>query len=172
MKITIVELRDMIAEAVRRTVREGKKKVREIPQQSEESVLAQRDRHVRALPGYSHGNVLDMSKPLGKKNLLKRQGASGMGNWTSESAGILPEAPPGDENLQGVITVLQANGMEGTTAKRVADEIMKKMRHASVDPAEHGLDDPSELNIERRNEGVRALVRMIVDEEIKVSRGR
>lgn len=85
MKVSISELRDMVAEAVRRTVSEAKKKPKELPPQSEESVIAQRDRHVRALPGYAHGEVLDMSKPLGRKNRAKRQGASNMGNWTSES---------------------------------------------------------------------------------------
>ncbi len=85
MKVSIKELRDMVAEAVRRTVSEAKKKPKELPQHSEESVIAQRDRHVRALPGHAHGEVLDMAKPLGKRNLAKRQGAAGMGNWTSES---------------------------------------------------------------------------------------
>lgn len=75
----------MIAEAVRRTVVEAKKKPKLTAPQSEESILAQRDRHVRGLPGYAHGEVLDMSKPLGKKNLAKRQGAAGIGGWTSES---------------------------------------------------------------------------------------
>ncbi len=83
MKISITEFRDMVAEAVKRTVQEAKKKVKEIPQQSDEAVLAQRERQTRAT-GYSHANVLDMSKPLGKKNLAKKQGASNMGNWTSE----------------------------------------------------------------------------------------
>ncbi|HEU5118679.1 MAG TPA: hypothetical protein VFT74_18945 [Isosphaeraceae bacterium] len=85
MKISISEFRDMIAEAVRRTVSEAKKKPKLTAPQSEESILAQRDRQVRGLPGYAHGEVLDMSKPLGKRNRAKKQGAANMGNWTSES---------------------------------------------------------------------------------------
>lgn len=118
MKITLSEFRDIVAAAVRVVVAEAKKKPKEIAPRSEESVLAQRDRAVRGLhghshmnpPGYSHGgDSLDFVKPLGKKNLAKRQGASGMGNWTSEA---------------------------------------------------------------RRVEAIQRLVRMIVREEIKVSRGR
>lgn len=110
MKVSITEFRDMVAEAVRRTVREAKKKPRDVAPRSEESIAAERDRHVRGMPGYAHGDVLDMSKPLGKDNLAKRQGAANMGNWTSES--------------------------------------------------------------KRHVESIRALVRMIVDEEIRVIRGR
>lgn len=96
MKITLSEFRDMVAEAVRRTISEAKKKPKEIPQQSDEAILAQRARQVRGLPGHSAnppgyvhgGDQLDMSKPLGNKNLLKRQGASGMGGWTSEDRRI------------------------------------------------------------------------------------
>ncbi len=84
MKISITEFRDMVAEAVRRTVREAKKKPKELPQRSEESIEAQRERQTRAT-GYRHAAVLDMSRPLGKNNLAKKQGATGMGNWTSES---------------------------------------------------------------------------------------
>lgn len=113
MKITITEFRDMLAEAVRRTVSEhlaearGKKKI--TAPRSEESIESERERRLRGLPGYANGEVLDMSKPLGKKNLAKKQGAANFGNWTSESARI---------------------------------------------------------------EGMKALVRMVVDEEIRIRRGR
>lgn len=83
MKVTLSEFRDMVAEAVRRMVTEAKKKKITAPR-SEESVEAQRERMLRGLPGYAHGEVLDMSKPLGSKSRTRRQGASGMGNWTSE----------------------------------------------------------------------------------------
>ncbi len=93
MKISITELRDMVAEAVRRTIAEAPKKgskraPKDVPARSEESELQQRDRHVRGLKGYSHSDVNDFSKPLGPASLPKRQGASGMGGWTSESTTV------------------------------------------------------------------------------------
>ena len=75
----------MVAAAVKQTIAEAKKKPKILPQHSEESVAANRSRATKGLPGYAHSDVLDLSKPLGKKNLAKRQGATGMGNWTSES---------------------------------------------------------------------------------------
>lgn len=89
MKVSITELRDMVAEAVRRTLDEApakgsKRAPKDIPMVSDETDLEQRDRHVRGT-GYSHSNVNDFSKPLGKDNLLKRQGAANMGGWTSEA---------------------------------------------------------------------------------------
>lgn len=89
MKISVTELRDMVAEAVRRTLKEAPKKgskraPKEIRHRSVESEVEQRDRNVRAT-GYSHADAFDFSKPLGDKNLAKRQGASGMGGWTSEA---------------------------------------------------------------------------------------
>jgi len=90
MKIRITELRDMVAEAVRRTLSEAPKKgskrpPKDIPQRSEETELETRARAVKALPGYAHSDENDFSSPLGPKNIVKRQGASGMGGWTSES---------------------------------------------------------------------------------------
>jgi len=170
MKVSITEFRDMVAEAVRRTLREAKKK--DIPQRSEESIAAERDRKIRALPGYAHGKVLDMSKPLGKRNLAKRQGASNMGNWTSESA--LPDMKIDNDQWEAITKILAAQGMDRNTAIQTAAKILKTQRHASVDPAQHGLDDPSALGIEAKRiqvEAVRQLVRMIVDEEVRV-RGR
>ena len=89
MKVSITELRDMVAEAVRRTLAEAPKKgskrpPKDIPMVSDETELERRDRHVRGT-GYSHANVLDFSKPLGPNNIVKRQGASGIGGWTAES---------------------------------------------------------------------------------------
>lgn len=90
MKIKITELRDMVAEAVRRSLDEAPKKgskraPKEVPPHTEESELERRDRQVRGMPGYSHSDANDFSKPLGPANLAKRQGASNMGGWTSES---------------------------------------------------------------------------------------
>lgn len=87
MKISIEELRDMIAAAVGRTLTEAKKgaKIKEIPEKSEESILQQKDRHIRGLKGYSHSKQNDFSEPLGDENIVKRQGRSNMGNWTGES---------------------------------------------------------------------------------------
>jgi len=182
MKFTITEFRDMVAEAVRRTVREAKK-AKDIPPRSEESVEAQRERQVRSLPGYTHGQSLDMSKPLGKKNLAKRQGAANMGNWTSESVTV-----EGTMNLtlstEEISTLIRALHVAKSENQLPADQVvplMQKLDRAKsgrggkagmVDPAQHGLDDPSELGMEQKTEAVRALVRMIVDEEVRVRRGR
>lgn len=191
MKITITEFRDMVAEAVRRTVREARKP-KEVPPRSEESVLSQRDRQVRGLPGYAHGNVLDMSKPLGKRNRTKRQGAANMGGWTSEGRRIREgdsdnpgggvgsgDNDPGDaeasraHRAQGdsdrptsrLMDILLANGVPFDRAQKIARQFRVN------EPAGQGLDDPSELGIEERNEAVRRLVRMVVREEIRVRRG-
>lgn len=90
MKISITELRDMVAEAVRRTLAEAPKKgskraPKDVPPRSEESEVEARDRHVRGMPGYMHSDVNDYSKPLGPANRAKKQGASNIGGWTSES---------------------------------------------------------------------------------------
>lgn len=84
MKINIVELREMVARAVRLSLSEARKA--KLPAaRSEESVEAERGRHVRGLPGYAHSEPLDMSRPLGRRSRTRRQGASNIGNWTSES---------------------------------------------------------------------------------------
>lgn len=83
MKIRITELRDMVAEAVRRTLDEAPKKP--LLPHSDETEMEVRARAVKALPGYSHSDENDFSNPLGPNNIVKRQGASGMGGWTSES---------------------------------------------------------------------------------------
>jgi len=199
MKISITEFRDMVAEAVRRTVREAKRKPKEIAPRSEESILAQRDAMVRGLPGYAHGNVLDMAKPLGKRNKVKKQGASGMGNWTSEGRRMHESDPDnpggrigkddytgndgtetkirqgglgrGPSKLSSMIDVMVSNGIPKEKAMSVAKQLISKMNHGMVDdPKSHGMGDPSELGIESRNEAVRRLVRMVVREEIRVRR--
>ena len=175
MKISITEFRDMVAEAIRQTISEAKRKPKEVAPRSEESILAQRDAQVRGLPGYAHGNVLDMSKPLGRKNRTKMQGASNIGGWTSE--GHVREAgegswdgdtqsgdPQADRQASMLMQVLQSNGIPFDKAQKIASQFSK------VDPAEHGLDDPKELGIEQKHEAVRRLVRMIVREQIRVSR--
>lgn len=177
MKVSITEFRDMVAEAVRRTLREAKKKPKDVPPHSEESVAAKREKMVRALPGYAHGQVLDMSKPLGKRNVVKRQGQANMGSWTSESR--VAEAPPGmsrgdmdpSDSIAGIVDILTSSGMSPKVANKVAIKIVARNRHASVAPGEHGLDDPAELGIEQKTEAIRHLIRMIVDEEVRV-RGR
>lgn len=90
MKIRITELRDMVAEAVRRTLDEAPKKgskrpPKDIPSRTEDAELEQRERQVRGIPGYAHSNENDFSTPLGSHNIVKKQGASGMGGWTAES---------------------------------------------------------------------------------------
>ncbi len=164
MKISILEFRDMVAEAVRRTVSEAKKKTKLTAPQSEESIIAQRDRHVRALPGYAHGNVLDMSKPLGKKNLAKRQGATGMGNWTSESVvreDLGPDAVtiswPGSDG-QLLSMDIRGNSVQGMVQALVAAGVPKDQIKTA----------PANSKIE----AIQMLVRKIVDEEIRVRRGR
>jgi hypothetical protein len=178
MKISITELRDMVAQAVRRTVAEARKKTREVAPRSEESIQAQRDAQIRGLPGYAHGNVLDMSKPLGKRSRTKKQGAAGMGGWTSEGRRRMREDDTGDAEATQVhpqqgdldrpssmlMQVLQRNGVPFDKAQKIVSQFRVN------DPAAHDLDDPSELGIEERNEAVRRLVRMIVREEIRVRR--
>lgn len=88
MKITVEELREMVCEAIGRTLNEAKKagrKPKDIPERTVDSVLAQRDRHVRGMKGYAHSPQNDFSEPLGDANIVKRQGATGMGGWTAES---------------------------------------------------------------------------------------
>lgn len=86
--MNISELRDFIAEAVSRTISEAKKsgkKPKETPAVSDEAREEQQARYTKGLPGYNISKQNDFSPPLGDKNLSKRQGASGMGNWTSET---------------------------------------------------------------------------------------
>lgn len=176
MKITITEFRDMVAEAVRRTVAEAKGKPKEVAPRSEESILAQRDAQVRGLPGYAHGNVLDMSRPLGKRNRAKKQGAANMGNWTSESRGGralgrsgarstasltgdepgIPGQPGADRTSSMLMQVLQRNGIPFDKAQRIVSQLR--------------TDDPGAVGLEAQSEAVRRLVRMIVREEIRVVR--
>ncbi len=90
MKVSILELREMVAQAIRLTLTEAKSKKKKVvpplpPMRSKSSIDSQKERQIRALPGRTHGGVLDMSQPLGKKSLTKRQGASGIGGWTTES---------------------------------------------------------------------------------------
>lgn len=93
MKISITELRDMVAETVGRVLAEAPRKgskrpPKDIPQQTDEAQEQKMDRQVKSLPGYIHSEVNDFSRPLGAASLPKRQGASGMGNWTSESTTV------------------------------------------------------------------------------------
>ena len=85
MKVGIVELRNMVETAVRAAMNEAKKrgKSKEIPERTEKAEAERREKQVRAT-GYSHATSNDFQRPLGDKNLYKRQGASGMGGWTAE----------------------------------------------------------------------------------------
>lgn len=183
MKINIMELRDMVATAVRQTIAEAKKKPKMAAPRSEESIEAQRKRQLTGLPGYAHGGVLDMSKPLGKRNLAKRQGAAGMGNWTSEST--VPGPSGGDDVVQKIIATLVKSGMPHEKAARIAPELAYSVMAPStpglakakpgnrmVDPAAHGMDDPAELGIEAKHEAIRHLVRLVVAEEINLVKRR
>ena len=93
MRIKITELRDMVAEAVRRSLEEAPKKgskrpPKEVPPHTEESELERRDRQVRGMPGYAHADTNDFSKPGSAGHRAKKQGASNMGGWTSESTTV------------------------------------------------------------------------------------
>lgn len=161
MKITITEFRDMVAAAVRRTVAEARKP-KEIASRSEESIQAQRDAQLRGLPGYAHGEVLDMSKPLGKRNRTKKQGASNMGNWTSESRlreadGIedMPAVAPDSRAKGMLLQTLQRHGIPFDKAQKIADELY-------ANDAAQGYD--------AKTEGLRRLVRMVVREQIRAKR--
>ena len=90
MKVGIQELRDLVAEAVRRTLAEAPKKGSKrapklIPMHSEESEDEQRERMSRGLKGYALSDANDYARPLGPASVVKRQGASGMGGWTGEA---------------------------------------------------------------------------------------
>lgn len=93
MKIRITELRDIVAEAVRRSLAEAPKKgskraPKVVPPSSEEAEDFAREKNVRGMPGYAQSDANDFSKPLGDMNIVKRQGASNMGGWTSESTTV------------------------------------------------------------------------------------
>lgn len=81
MKLRMSELREMVREALRRSLTEAKRKPKAIPPRTEDAELAQRDRAVRGT-GYSHSEVNDFSEPLGDMNLYKAQGASNIGGFT------------------------------------------------------------------------------------------
>jgi hypothetical protein len=178
MKLNIIELRDMVARAVRQTLREAKKA--KLPaERSEESIASQRDRQVRALPGYAHSTPLDMSKPLGKRSRTRRQGASNIGNWTSESAAHASKGMPHGRRQESLLSaindVLVRHGLHHGDSMAAAREIMSVIRqnpgHGMVDPASHGMDDPSELGVSSEA-AIRKLVGMVVDEEVRVTRAR
>lgn len=84
MKFTMKEVRELVAETIRQTLTEAKKKGKEIPGRSEESIAAQRKNQTRAT-GYSHSDPYDFSAPLGGASVPRKQGASGLGNWTTGS---------------------------------------------------------------------------------------
>lgn len=91
MKVGMRELRGMVAEAVRRSLVEAKRKGRapkEVPHQTEEAAEAAAERKVRGT-GYSHSPANDYSEPLGDANLYKSQGAANFGNLT----GVGPTGP-------------------------------------------------------------------------------
>jgi hypothetical protein len=193
MRINVIELRDMIATAVRQTIAEARKKPKIAAARSEESIAAQRERQLRGLPGHAHGRALDMSKPLGKRNLVKRQGASGMGNWTSESRGgraiRLNSDPPGalptssPRAARG--TAPPPAGPDIEAAHREFDRVLWGAAQADPGVRKHANDiarafaqamkvaagSSGNIGPEESNEALRHLVRLIVSEEIRLARG-
>lgn len=161
----------MVAEAIRNTIAEAKKP-KEVAPRSEESILAQRDAMVRGLPGYAHGNVLDMSKPLGKRNKVKKQGAANMGNWTSEAR----KPPSMDDGSDFIETDPLNHSIEepnmytghrpgGTLAH---SRLYKLMIQHGINP-EKAQEIVTQFKVsDTKSEAVRQLVRMIVREEIRV----
>lgn len=96
MKVGIVQLREMVATAVRAAVNEVKRRgpvrKKDIPPRTPEAEKARRERFVRALgpgggnnAGYLHSDANNFAEPLGDDSIYRRQGASGMGGWTGES---------------------------------------------------------------------------------------
>lgn len=189
MKITMTEFRDMVAEAVRRTVQEARKP-KEVPPRSEESIAAQRDRQVRGLPGYAHGEVLDMSKPLGKRSRTKRQGAANMGGWTSESRGgraLGRPTPRKQDDGSGNVTgqpyidrspldpsieepnMFTAHRPGGQIGNPNNSKLMAILSRNGI-PFDRAQRIAAEFGRENQSEAIRRLVRMIVREEIRVRR--
>lgn len=169
MKLNIIELRDMVADAVRQVVREAKKDPKLPAPRSEESIAAERKRRLTGLPGYANCDVLDMSKPLGKRNLAKRQGQANTGNWTSEAVQL---AEPSQQRVQlsvgELIDLVTGTGADAESATAAVNRWLEK--RGMVDPVANGLNDPTELGIEAKNEAIRHLVRLVVAEEIRVRR--
>lgn len=88
MKFSIIEIRQMVSEAIRRAMTEASKKGKKVKitaPYSEELEESEDEKKIKGIPGYSLGDALDYSEPLGVANRTKRQGASSIGNWTSES---------------------------------------------------------------------------------------
>lgn len=106
MKLRMTELRQMVKEALSRTLSEAKRKPKQVPAQTEDSTLAARDRKTRAT-GYSHSPANDYSEPLGNANLYKSQGASNIGGFT------------------GV-------GPNGGTGPVTAEQVLRKMREMQL----------------------------------------
>lgn len=124
MKISVTELRDMVAEAVRRTLAEAPKKgskraPKEIPPQSEESQEEQRERRTRGMPGYIQSDVNDFSKPLGPLNRYKRQGGSTIGGWTSESTTLGDiRKRIGEMQIRRLLKMIVAEEVRATRGRR------------------------------------------------------
>jgi hypothetical protein len=186
VKLNIIELRDMVAQAVRQTVREAKKA--KLPaERSEESVIAQRERQVRGLPGYAHSSPLDMSKPLGKRNRARRQGASNIGNWTSESrgrpatGGLPARGQPGMAQRSEPTQTPAANA-DLRQLRQQFDRLLFTLRREKPEIS-YELDQIARVfndfvqavggGAQQRSEAaVRKLIGMVVDEEVRVARRR
>lgn len=187
MKLTIIELRDMVAQAVRQTIREAKRAPKTPAARSEESIRAERDRHVRGLPGYAHSEPLDMSKPLGKRNRVRRQGAANIGNWTSESRGgrtMRLRTQPADDGSDYVERGPLDHSIEepnaGTSHRPGGTPDAAKLwkiltqngvtsDKASAIVAQFG-NSAFESRRLRSEHALRKLVRMVVAEEVRVAR--
>jgi hypothetical protein len=118
MKLRMTELREMVREALRRSLTEAKRKPKDVPAQSKEAVLAANDRKVRAT-GYSHSPVNDFSEPLGDANLYKSQGASNIGGFT----GVGPNGGTGPVTAEQILRRLREMQLRRIIRGIVGEEV-------------------------------------------------
>ena len=157
MNVSIVELRNMIAEAVKIALRERRiteKKEPKLPApRSEEEANAQIGRRTRALPGYTAGGQLDFSEPLGTNNRYKRQGASNIGTWTSESKDV--DRGPEPARFKELVDILTSHKVPSDEAMKIAQEIISGDESQPLGPP---MGNPVE--------GLDRLIGMVVREEL------
>ena len=77
MKLSLQELRSIVEQGVSDALTEAKKKKKSADDPHPTATIA-------ALSGSVIDPVLDFAEPQGLQNRLRKQGASGMGPWTSE----------------------------------------------------------------------------------------
>lgn len=114
MKLTIEQLRHLVMEEINEAKKKSKKKA---PEKKDVATTG---------TGYKKDDLLDMSKPLGDKNLYKRQGASNFGPYTAESAlrlfirECLKEAVPLSEKKIGFKKLKNALAKKADAGKKKA----------------------------------------------------